>query len=126
MAANPIVHVEIPAHDQQASSEFYAKVFGWNVQHFPEMEYSMFTADGGPGGGFPKIDGQMAREDHIFIMLGTDNLERTLEQVAANGGKTVRERMEIPGYGWMAIFTDPSGNHIGLWEPSPESRQSGS
>ena len=51
MAQHPIVHVEIPAADQESTGKFYSELFGWKFQAFPELDYAMFEADGGPGGG---------------------------------------------------------------------------
>ncbi len=58
MAAQPIVHVEIPATDPKAASRFYADAFGWQIQVAEEFGYHMFQAAGGPGGGFVNV-GQM-------------------------------------------------------------------
>jgi len=30
--SNPIVHLELAAHDPAASSKFYANVFGWKIE----------------------------------------------------------------------------------------------
>ena len=31
------------------------------------------------------------------------------------GGTTIVPKTEVPGMGWFAIMTDPTGNRIGLW-----------
>ena len=48
MSQHPIVHVEIPAADQAASGQFYSDLFGWKYSAYPEMDYAMFEAEGGP------------------------------------------------------------------------------
>ena len=30
---NPVVHFEMPAEDRNRMKEFYAKAFGWQMQH---------------------------------------------------------------------------------------------
>ncbi len=115
MAQYPIVHVEIPTTDPEASEKFYSGVFGWEVQQHPEMSYATFIAEGGPGGGFPMIDGQMVKPGDIRIYLATDNIEETLARANEHGAQTVLGKTEIPGYGFMALFVDPFGNTIGLF-----------
>lgn len=115
MAQYPVVHVEIPTTDPAASERFYAGVFGWEVEQHPEMDYATFVAEGGPGGGFPKIDGQLAKAGDVRIYLATDNIEETLARATDMGAETVLGKTEIPGYGYMALFRDPFGNTIGLF-----------
>jgi predicted enzyme related to lactoylglutathione lyase len=47
------------------------------------------------------------------------DIDATLSRVEANGGKTVTGRTEIaPGMGSTALFADPLGNRLGLYEPA--------
>jgi len=118
MASHPIVHIEIPANNIQASSDFYGAVFGWNIQADAMYNYSMFSAEGGPGGGFVGTDegGQMQyKPDSLLVYIGTDDIDATLAKIAAQGGKVVLPKTEIPHVGWFAIFTDPTGNHLALF-----------
>ncbi len=117
MASHPIVHVEIPARDSKTSADFYAKVFGWKIQHDPTFDYRMFSAEGGPGGGFVSMEeGADAGHAGLLVYIGTDSIEASLEQIEANGGKMLEPMMEIPGTGWFAIFADPSGNRLALYK----------
>ena len=36
-----VVHFEIPYDDRERASDFYASVFGWEVNHMPEMQYTI-------------------------------------------------------------------------------------
>jgi predicted enzyme related to lactoylglutathione lyase len=112
--SHPIVHIEIPAGDQQTAGDFYAKLFGWNVHHMPEMQYSTFAAEGGPGGGFPAV-GDMAKAGEVLIYVGTDDIDASLAQAESLGGKALAPKTEIPGIGWFGIFQDPTGNRIALF-----------
>lgn len=115
MATHPIVHVEIPSDDLEASSKFYSELFSWEVQHHPEMGYATFAAEGGPGGGFAKIDGETVKAGDIKVYIATDNIEETLARASDLGAKTLVGKTEIPGYGYFAFFRDPFGNQIGLF-----------
>jgi predicted enzyme related to lactoylglutathione lyase len=115
VAQYPIVHVEIPTTDREASGKFYSDLFGWEVQQHPEMDYATFAAEGGPGGGFPKIDGQMLKANEIKVYVAAEDIEATLARANQLGAQTIVEKTEIPGYGNFAFFLDPMGNAIGLF-----------
>lgn len=114
MSRHEIVWVEIPSADRKASAAFYSSLFGWEIDNsMEEMNYTMFTPPGGPGGGFPEL-GDGFEPGDITVSVSTDDIDATLAQVESLGGKTVMPRTEIPGVGWYAIFEDPTGNNIAL------------
>ena len=115
MAGKPIVHVEIPAKDPAAAARFYHDVFNWEYEEVPEMRYITFKTGADQGGGFPEIDNHMYRPDNVIVYIDCDDIEATLQQIEKLGGKTVVPKSPIPGMGWFAHFTDPSGNRIALF-----------
>ncbi len=119
MANHPVVHIDIPANDPKASSKFYADAFDWKIHSDPNFDYHMFQAEGGPGGGFTKTGESMGpyryNPGDVLIYIGTDDIDASLAKVTAHGGKTVLAKTEIPGVGWWAVFSDPTGNKIGLF-----------
>jgi predicted enzyme related to lactoylglutathione lyase len=48
--------------------------------------------------------------------VGTDDIEASLKKAETLGAKTLMEKMEVTGMGWMGMFRDPAGNMIGLWK----------
>jgi predicted enzyme related to lactoylglutathione lyase len=121
VSQHAIVHVEIPAADPASASKFYAELFGWKIQHSPEMDYTMFDAGSGPGGGFPRLSERyQTRPDSVMVSVETDDIEATLARVGALGGQTVVPKTEIPNTGWFAVFRDPTGNRIGLYTGRPQ------
>lgn len=122
MANHPIVHIEIPAGNMQAATDFYAAVFDWQIQTDETYHYAMFSAEGGPGGGFVGTDegGYMQyKVDSLLVYIGTDDIDASLSKITAHGGKAVLPKTEIPHVGWFAIFTDPAGNHLALFTAAP-------
>ena len=120
MSKHAIVHVEIPATDPTAGGQFYADLFGWTLQHDERFDYTMFQSEAGPGGGFSKVgadgpDGRPTQPGDVVVYVSTDDIDATLAKAEALGGKTAVPKMELPGTGWLAIFTDPTGNRIGLY-----------
>ena len=115
MAEHPIVHIEFSAQDLEAAGRFYSELFGWKIQPAPEMNYALFEAPPGPGGGFPKVDGEMIKAGDVLVYIGTDDIDATLAKAESLGGKTLVPKMEIPNIGWWAAFADPTGNRVGLF-----------
>ena len=120
MPQHPIVHVEIPAADLVQAGDFYSQVFGWQVEHIPQMGYTVFQAEGGPGGGFTKVDEQTAPVGRVLVYIHTDDIDGSLARIEANGGVAVAPKTEIPGIGWFAVFTDPTGNRLALFTENRE------
>ncbi len=116
MAASPIVHVDIPLADQEAGAAFYKETFGWNIDSsYPG--YPMFDSEGGPGGGFPHKGRGEQDMGAVTIYLKVPNIEDALGKIEANGGKKVSPRVEIDGgHGAFAMFEDPSGNVLAIYE----------
>ena len=116
MSNHPIVHIEFAAPDQAAAGKFYSDLFGWKVEAFPEFHY--YTFETGPnevGGGINPVSKSYPAGTVVFY-VGTDDIEATLKKAEGLGAKTLMEKMEIPGMGWMGMFRDPAGNMIGLWK----------
>jgi predicted enzyme related to lactoylglutathione lyase len=100
MSKRNIVHVEIPSANVEAAGKFYQDLFGWKLQHMPEMNYTMWEDESGSGGGFPG---------------DSDDIDADLKNVKKLGGKVLREKTEIPGMGWFGVFQDPTGNVLALY-----------
>ena len=118
MPSHPIVHIEFSAADLEKAGQFYSSIFGWKIQPMPEMNYATFEAEGGPGGGFNPLT-QQAPAGTVLVYIDTEDIEGTLQQVTAQGGKVLQPKTEIPGYGWFGIFADPTGNQVGLYTRRP-------
>lgn len=115
--SHPIVHVEFSADDPQAAGRFYREIFDWQIQEHPEMNYVSFSwGVENAGGGFnPVQEGYPAGT--VLAYIQTEDINATLEEINQRGGETVEPPMPIPGVGQIAIFSDPTGNRIGLIQP---------
>jgi len=110
----PVVHFEIHGKDGKKLREFYASLFGWEINADNPMNYGMVTAGvGGPpegvGGGIAQSDAPM-----VTVYVQVKSLSETLQKAEGMGGKTVMPPMDVPGGPTMAQFKDPEGNTIGL------------
>ncbi len=112
--AGSVVHVELHSADPAKSKTFYGEVFGWKFEELPEMNYTLWRAAKDPAGGLQKA--AEGRPPQVLNYLLSENLERTLEDIENAGGSVVEPRQEIPGWGWWAIFQEPGGTTMAIYE----------
>src|SRR5262249_61473613 len=108
--------------DTAAAARFYAAVFDWQLTHDEPTDYWMFSAEGGPGGGFVKPGGSAEagpanKTGEVRIFINTDDIDAALDQVEAHGGQRLSPKVDMGSYGAYAAFSDPTGNVIGLYTP---------
>jgi predicted enzyme related to lactoylglutathione lyase len=114
MSKRNVVHVEIPAADVPAAAKFYETLFGWKMEHAAEFDYTMWSDGAGYGGGFNKVDDENP-VGQVLVYIHSTDIDADLNQVKKLGGTVVREKTEIPGTGWFALFKDPTGNTLALY-----------
>ena len=114
MSKRNVVHVEIPAANVEAAGKFYEELLGWKIQHDHDLNYSMWEAGDGSGGGFPEISDE-APAGQVLVYIHSDDIETDLKNVEKLGGKVIHPKAEIPQTGWFALFQDPTGNVLGLY-----------
>ena len=108
---HPVTYFEIAGPDVKQLAAFYAQVFGWQSRPGPFPDYLSLGSDVGTegGGGFRQ---EVAPERVLYIRV--PNLQETLDQVVANGGKVLIPPTQIPGVVYFALFEDPAGNRTGI------------
>ena len=114
MSKRNIVHVEIPAVNVEGAGKFYESLFGWKLQHIPEMNYTMWEDGSGSGGGFPAVS-EESPAGQVLVYIDSDDIEADLKKVEQLGGNVLREKTEIPGMGWFGVFQDPTGNVLAIY-----------
>ena len=113
----PVVHFEMMSRDPAGVSEFYAKVFGWKVQNHPEVNYRVLNTESNTGisGGILKPEREGPWPGNQIFYVAVDDLKKYNRMIEAAGGKVCVEEQEVPGMGWLSLFTDPEGRMNGLW-----------
>jgi len=123
MSKRSVVHVEIPAANVPAAGKFYQELLGWKITHDETLNYSMWEAGDGSGGGFPAVSDDTPA-GHVLVYIHSDDIEADLKKVEELGGKVIHPKSEIPQTGWYAFFQDPTGNVLGLYTSmNPEFNQ---
>ena len=121
----PVVHVEVRGLNEPELALFYQQIFGWERQEELSIDsYSVakigtvdLTAAVGP------VPDWSSRSATFYIQV--DDIDRTLDEIEAAGGRRVMPRTVGPTFGSTHIrvftkFVDPAGNVVGLVErPSP-------
>jgi len=111
-----IVHIEIPIKKLERAKKFYESVFDWKVELETGMPGYAFFKSGETGveGGF-EVREKVAKGE-IMLHIQTDDIHKTLKNIAKFGGKTIKEKTDIGNdFGFYAIFEDSEGNHMGIW-----------
>ena len=119
-----VTHFEIPVDDPKRASEFYSKVFGWQVNQWGDFEYwlagtTMSDKDGRPttpgaiNGGLGKRGGPLTMPT---VTIRVEDLDKTLEWVTQHGGKVASPKSPVADIGFTAYIHDSEGNTIGLWQ----------
>ena len=130
MRISPVVHFEMPAKDKKRVSDFYSKVFGWNMQQFgAEMgnylmaqttetdAQGMVQTKGAINGGFFDFkDEDGFKVPHVVISV--EDINQSIEDVKSSGGQVNGEIMDIPGVGKYISFKDTEDNIVGMLQPA--------
>ena len=115
---NKPIWIDLSTTDTEGANAFYGQLFGWERQDLgPDAQgYAFWNLNGQMVGGFgPTQSPEQPSAWQVYI--GTEDVEATLQAVKENGGDTVFGPMDIFDTGRMAIFRDPGGAMLALWEP---------
>jgi predicted enzyme related to lactoylglutathione lyase len=109
-----ICYIEIPATDIARSSDFYQRVFGWNIRKRGDGSIA-FDDGAGEVSGVWVLGRPPAAKPGLLFYVMVDSVAATLEVIAVNGGEIVQpigaDAPEI-----TARFRDPGGNVLGLYQ----------
>ncbi len=109
-----ICYLEIPATDIGRSSEFYEKVFGWQLRRRGDGRIAFDDATGQVSGTW--VRGRPASGNPgLLIYVMVDSVAATVDAVVANGGVIVQP-MGADAPEITARVRDPGGNVIGLYQ----------
>jgi predicted enzyme related to lactoylglutathione lyase len=122
MSQNPVFrpdgvsYLRIPAPDPQAAADFYEEVFGWRVRR--DRDDPAFEDGSGHVIGHFHAGHEVAGEAGIRPYVFVENLDETLAKLRSRGAEIVTEPYP-EGDLWVAVFRDPAGNVVGVWQHGP-------
>jgi uncharacterized protein len=117
--ANAPAWVDLSSKDAAGSRDFYSKLFGWQVDvQGPESGgYGLARIGGKDVAGIgPGQDPNAPTAWNLYI--GTHDADSVARKVEAAGGKVVVPPFDVMKSGRMAVFQDPSGAFISVWQPN--------
>ena len=109
--------VDLMTTDQAAAREFYAALFGWEIEVGGEETgyYGMASVGGRNVAGI----GGMMGMDHPPVWntyLATSAADDTCKSAEGAGGSVVAPPMDVMEFGRMAFIQAPGGGIFGLWQ----------
>jgi predicted enzyme related to lactoylglutathione lyase len=112
--------VDLATTDPGRAKGFYTAVFGWAADDLPTdlgPPYTIFSQDTkGVCGLYPLGPGQ---GDHPYWLsyVCVADLDATVVTAQSLGGQVPIAPMDIMEEGRLAVIQDPTGAHLGLWQP---------
>ena len=115
---NPVVWFEVMGKDGAKLRSFYGELFGWTYENVEGMDYGM--VQGASADNMPSIPGGIGTApegapNYQTFYVGVDDIPAALAKAESLGGTKMVGPMDLPMGGEIAIFTDPEGNMIGLF-----------
>ncbi|HYZ41828.1 MAG TPA: VOC family protein [Stellaceae bacterium] len=117
--ANPFVHVELATTDLDKAKSFYRSLFAWQLNDADMgggMTYTLINVGEGTGGGMMKHPVPGAPSAWLPYAL-VDDLAAATAKARSLGATIARDITEVPNEGSFSIIIDPTGAHLGLWQP---------
>jgi predicted enzyme related to lactoylglutathione lyase len=109
-----IAHIEFKSANFARTSEFYAKLFDWQMEQNASASYMKLTSGDGPSAGWYRAD--LVQAPGPVAYLPVDDLPAKLAEVEEAGGRILVQSLPFAGGGEIGLFADPDGNVLGLWQ----------
>jgi predicted enzyme related to lactoylglutathione lyase/uncharacterized protein YndB with AHSA1/START domain len=108
---------ELMAAETAGASRFYTQLFGWETEQFGgPMKYTMFKKNGQKAGGLMQKPHEQA-PPHWLAYVEVENVDVSVKKAGELGAKIMMPPMDIPTVGRIAIFQDPQGAALGIFQP---------
>jgi hypothetical protein len=106
----------MPAKDVASSAAFYSQIFGWNVRKRGDGETAFDDTTGAVSGTWVR-EADLGGETQMVTYIMVDSIDDALRKITTAGGKVLTPYTAIgTSGGGFAIFKDPAGNRVGLYE----------
>lgn len=108
---------ELLAVSPDKAAKFYTQLFGWNTEAMPGgMNYTIFKQNGTMVGGLMARPNEQA-PPHWLAYVRVENVDESAKHAGELGARILMPPMDIPTVGRIAVFMDPEGAPLGLFQP---------
>jgi hypothetical protein len=112
--------IDLSSTDPAASRDYYSKLFGWHAD--PEKDeaaggYAIARLGGEDVAGIGGTQDPNAPSAWM-VYIGTRDADATAKKIEAEGGKVIAPPFDVMDAGRMAVFQDPTGAFISVWQPT--------
>lgn len=111
----PLCHFEFQTDDPDKCKAFYADVFDWEYDDQSMSGYTLIKTGKEPEGGLMKRPPE-APYPALTVYFQVDDIDATLGKVTAGGGNILVPKTPIPNVGSFAVFADPEGICMGVFQ----------
>ena len=123
-----LTHFEVYGEDPGKLAQFYATLFGWQIEKAPGVDYWRIQTQPRSGNGFDggltyrPADGPSSWLHYVTVA----SVDAAIGQAQLMGANIVRPKTAVPRTGWYAVLADPQGNSFAIWQtdttafPPPE------
>jgi uncharacterized protein len=110
--------VDHASKDVEASNSFYGSLFGWEADDQGEEmgHYTLMRKAGKTVAGNMNV--MMEGQPSAWVTyVSVNDADATVDLAKKAGAAVFVEPMDVADIGRMAVFADPTGAAIGLWQP---------
>jgi predicted enzyme related to lactoylglutathione lyase len=115
----PVVHFEVIGKDADKLRNYYAELFGWEIDANNPMNYGMVQRDGntnaqgaGIGGGIGT--GPEGYAGHVTFYVEVPDVEAALSKAESLGGSRMMGPEKVADETEIGLFNDPEGHVVGV------------
>jgi hypothetical protein len=116
--AGTLCWVDHATKDLEVSNSFYGTLFGWEAEDQGEEmgHYTLLRKGEKTVAGNMKV--MMEGQPSAWVSyVSVDDADTTVDRAKKAGGMVFVEPMDVADIGRMAVFADPTGAAIGVWQP---------
>jgi uncharacterized protein len=111
-----ICYIEIPAIDISESAQFYQRAFGWQIRRRDDGSTAFDDTVGQVSGTW--VPGRPpSKEPGLVVFIMVASAATSIEAIIAAGGEIVQP-VNPDEHEVYALFRDPAGNILGIYQQS--------
>jgi predicted enzyme related to lactoylglutathione lyase len=109
---------ELLAINPSNAGKFYTQLFGWKTESMPGgKDYTLFKQGGQMVGGLMARCNEQA-PPHWLAYVRVENVDACSKKAGELGAKVLMAPTDIPTVGRIAVFQDPEGAPLGIFQPA--------